>query len=467
MAAPEVNLSMALPVRLLTKPFQDMYVPDMKSAVAVSEDRTTVDKERNGDATCDTLELLQQKRRRVTRACDECKRRKIKYCEKQPYTYCHVRSYVCTYDKSSSRHRNHTPQDIEALENRLQRVESLLMKLMSDLDPVHSIAERSGSHEQTCARAATKKESSCSSAFATQEPLLSVGSSAGQLEINDEGGYEFQGTEDGRELALLYSFLALGSIYNAGDDENPEEPPHEIANKQGLQYSETTQLLLQDISDCRDLTSLQTLLLMILFLQSTLDLSTCYDFLGIALRSALRLGLHQHIPHYGGTTINAECRRRVFSVCLSNGHPMPTPVDDELSQRQALHQFSPGSPSLFEAFNAHAKLMDILKKVTKSIYPLERIKHDVAEDGQMILPSVISYYKMDELSYVLGIVGVNAARDIVRMAMEMRQRVSPAGPFWFTLLTEFLATITLVSYVLDNGDKPETPDIMADAAAVR
>lgn len=43
-----------------------------------------------------------QKRRRVTRACDECRRKKIKCDGKQPCTHCSVYSYGESRDRIAS-----------------------------------------------------------------------------------------------------------------------------------------------------------------------------------------------------------------------------------------------------------------------------------------------------------------------------------------------------------------------------
>ncbi|PVH97558.1 hypothetical protein DM02DRAFT_616434 [Periconia macrospinosa] len=43
-----------------------------------------------------------QKRRRVTRACDECRRKKIKCDGKQPCTHCTVYSYGMLFSISTS-----------------------------------------------------------------------------------------------------------------------------------------------------------------------------------------------------------------------------------------------------------------------------------------------------------------------------------------------------------------------------
>lgn len=48
-----------------------------------------------------------------------------------------------------------------------------------------------------------------------------------------------------------------------------------------------------DITDCRDLTSLQAIVFMIMFLQCSAKLATCYAYIGVALRSAMRMGLHR------------------------------------------------------------------------------------------------------------------------------------------------------------------------------
>ncbi|KAF7532085.1 hypothetical protein G7054_g8263 [Neopestalotiopsis clavispora] len=638
---------------------------DSESVTAHSEDEsTTADKEKDSGTPSDTPALPLQKRRRVTRACDECRRKKIKCDGKQPCTHCQVYSYECTYDKPSNRRRNPAPQYIEALENRLQRAEALLKKFMPDLDLADpamdpAVEQEFRLREQARAKAIKKEESAGPSSAKTDERLLSMISGVGQLEFDDKGDYDFHGPSSGtvffrkmkdhfksllgrdyhvpvlprppkpsslnldsprlsaagspasrkgsvpdivdlppkvvarrlcshslkyatcllrvvhvptfysmvdriyerntggyhgenddRELALLYSVLALGCMYNVLDDEKSKKPPYEVATEQGLKYYTSARFLLQDITDCRDLTSLQALLFMILFIQSISNLSTCYGFVGIALRSALRMGLHRNLPHTGETAIDAETRRRVFSVCrqldiyvsallgfpmLLNeediDQPLPTPVDDEFITKAGIVSVPPGTTSFFEAFNAHARLMDILSKVIKFVYPLKGIEQSVAEGGQMSPSYVISYTKVKELeaslqewnealpvawkpdsegpeevvrvrnllrfafahvqmvlyrpflhavspkmtagkqpddrSYACGAAGINVARNIIHIGIEMRKQVSLVGPYWFTLFTEFFAIITLVFYVLENVDKPGTSDIMADAAAGR
>ena len=50
-----------------------------------------------------------------------------------------------------------------------------------------------------------------------------------------------------------------------------------------------------DISNVGDINSIQTVVMMIIYLQCSARLSTCYSYIGIALRSALKEGLHRNL----------------------------------------------------------------------------------------------------------------------------------------------------------------------------
>lgn len=157
-----------------------------------------------------------------------------------------------------------------------------------------------------------------------------------------------------------------------------------------MKYYKASRALLQDITECRDLTSLQALLFIIMFLQATSNLSACYAFVGMALRSALRIGLHRHLQHEQIDTVEDETRRRVFYVIrqmdiyvstllgfplMLNSddidQPYPTEVDDEYITPDMVLQPPPGSSSFYVAFNAHTRLMEILAKITRFVYPMK------------------------------------------------------------------------------------------------
>ena len=56
---------------------------------------------------------------------------------------------------------------------------------------------------------------------------------------------------------------------------------YESAIEKGFTYFRTARQMM-DIADCRDLTSLQAIIFMILFLQSSAKLSQCYAYIGVA-----------------------------------------------------------------------------------------------------------------------------------------------------------------------------------------
>ena len=125
-----------------------------------------------------------------------------------------------------------------------------------------------------------------------------------------------------------------------------------------------------DITDCRDLTSLQAIVFITMFLQSSANLSTCFSYIGIALRSALRMGLHRNLAG-NFNPIEREERRRIFwvirkmdtyvSTLLGFPHmlssddidqELPIEVDDEYITKDAVLPMPKGKVSLYAASNA-------------------------------------------------------------------------------------------------------------------
>jgi Fungal specific transcription factor domain len=165
-----------------------------------------------------------------------------------------------------------------------------------------------------------------------------------------------------------------------------------------IKYYASARTILQDVAECRDVMSLQGLVYMILFLQATSNISGCYAFLGIALRSALRMGLHRHLSHAKITPIEDETRRRVFHVIRQ----MDTYVSAILGFPMLLHdeaitQPPPGTPSFFQAFNAHSKIMGLLSKVIKHIYPLKGVEECVLNGERPNATYMISYAQIKEI----------------------------------------------------------------------
>lgn len=177
-----------------------------------------------------------------------------------------------------------------------------------------------------------------------------------------------------------------------------------------VQYFKAGRQLL-DVTDCRDLTSLQALCFMILFLQSSAKLSTCYSYVGIALRAALRLGLHRSVTANFNSLEN-EMRKRMFWVVRKMdiyvstllGLPqllseddidqeLPLSIDDEYIKPEGISPMPPNATSLMAGANAHSELLNILMKVVKYIYPIKHVRHGPNSDHTY----VVSHSKIREI----------------------------------------------------------------------
>jgi hypothetical protein len=165
----------------------------------------------------------------------------------------------------------------------------------------------------------------------------------------------------------------------------------------------------------RDIVSLQAVLFMILFLQSSANLSTCYSYIGIALRSALRMGLHRNLSG-NFNPIERETRRRVFWIVRKMdtyvsallGFPrmlsdddidqeLPLEIDDENITKDGVIPMPAGTTSLYAASNAHTKLMSILAKVIKYIYPIKGVEQSIKKGPSTTAPYIISHAKIREI----------------------------------------------------------------------
>lgn len=167
-----------------------------------------------------------------------------------------------------------------------------------------------------------------------------------------------------------------------------------------------------DITDCRDLQSLQAIIFMIMFLQSSAKLATCYSYIGISLRAAIRMGLHRSIQGQFNP-IEQETRKRMFwtirkmdiYVGAILGLPymlsdddidqvMPEEVDDEFLTVEKIIPMPPGRVSVITATNAHTRLLFVLQKVVKYIYP---IKGMVSSDKKAQQTYMVSHAKIREI----------------------------------------------------------------------
>ncbi|EPY49492.1 membrane-tethered transcription factor [Schizosaccharomyces cryophilus OY26] len=68
------------------------------------------------------------RRRRVTRACDKCRKKKVKCDGMRPCKNCRLGRVECTFKMPSTRKSSHSPEYLENLESRIRYLENLLRK---------------------------------------------------------------------------------------------------------------------------------------------------------------------------------------------------------------------------------------------------------------------------------------------------------------------------------------------------
>lgn len=186
-------------------------------------------------------------------------------------------------------------------------------------------------------------------------------------------------------LPLVYSVMAVGVLFSM---DKCEKLGFKDASE-GYKYFVAARKLI-DIADARDTYAIQSIVMMIIFLQCSARLSTCYSYIGVALRSALRAGLHRKVA-YNFNPIELETRRRIFwtirkmdiYVNAMLGLPrstaesdfdqeLPEEIDDENITEEAYFPQEKGKLSSAGIANAHTRLITILSHIMKHIYPVKQ-----------------------------------------------------------------------------------------------
>lgn len=186
-------------------------------------------------------------------------------------------------------------------------------------------------------------------------------------------------------LPLVYSVMAVGVLFSM---DKCEKLGFKDASE-GYKYFVAARKLI-DIADARDTYAIQSIVMMIIFLQCSARLSTCYSYIGVALRSALRAGLHRKVA-YNFNPIELETRKRLFwtirkmdiYVNAMLGLPrstaesdfdqeLPEEIDDENITEDAYFPQMKGKLSSAGIANAHTRLITILSHIMKYIYPVKQ-----------------------------------------------------------------------------------------------
>ncbi|TKA73539.1 hypothetical protein B0A49_07711 [Cryomyces minteri] len=192
-------------------------------------------------------------------------------------------------------------------------------------------------------------------------------------------------TKDDRKLlALLYALLALGTRFMKNSFENGQEDNMKTSSK-GLSYFRTSRKLM-DIAECHDLISIQTVMCIVLYLQSIARMSASYSYICMAVAASLRMGLHTPAASKGLNLAERETRRRTFLVLntmdtyvttalglpktlreIESDRPLPTPFETDSRPTDVDDLFS-----TVAATEAHAELISIVARAVASIHPTHR-----------------------------------------------------------------------------------------------
>jgi hypothetical protein len=134
---------------------------------------------------------------------------------------------------------------------------------------------------------------------------------------------------------------------------------------------------------------LQALLLISHYLQGTLDLNECWNIVGLMIRTAVSIGLHQDPDDLAFTVLEKEVRKRVWWGCFiidqtlsmklgrpralqaadAQDVPCPSLIDDQYIHGQATAARQPsGCPSLIAFFRHTIELSKIIERILYHLY---------------------------------------------------------------------------------------------------
>lgn len=185
-----------------------------------------------------------------------------------------------------------------------------------------------------------------------------------------------------RFLPLIYSVIACGSLFAQGDN----AIDNKYLKDEGYKYFIAARKLI-DLTNSNNLENIQTIFMLTIFLQCSAKISVCYSYIGIALRSALRLNYHKHNPD--DDYITSECKKRLFwtvykfeiyinsMLNLPNCNldiddieiGLPLDIDDiNITSNQLMPQNPQDKLSSCGVNNHHTKLLLIMSKIFKKLY---------------------------------------------------------------------------------------------------
>lgn len=380
------------------------------------------------------------KRIRVARACDTCRRRKVKCDGKQPCIHCTVYSYECTYNKARNtgggsggpaakkqkKDESAATQNVKVeIEDKQPETPNISEQLIQTIFPQLDVKNENFNTDlflQVLEKHRKNGVIDLNSILKEYQSIENphIHKSIAPIEIkiilppreialkliyrtwndacvlfrfyhrpsfiNDFNSlYETNPSEysnhQNKVLPLIYSVIAVGALFSKGDN----AIDNQYLQDEGYKYFIASRKLI-DITNSTDIQSIQTIFMLTLFLQCSARLSTCYSYIGIALRSALRQGLHRKLQNFSNP-IESEIKKRLFwtiyklEIYVNSmlGLPnsigesdidveFPQDLDDvNIDEFRILPQ-QEGKLSSCGMNNSHTKLILILNHIVKSLY---------------------------------------------------------------------------------------------------
>lgn len=221
------------------------------------------------------------------------------------------------------------------------------------------------------------------------------------------------GHEEHKFIPLLYAIFAVGYLFLKSErayfgyahavSEGCVNllPIHVLSshfpNRCRTKYFAASRQML-DITECRDLWSLQAVVFMIIFLQSSATMSACHSYVSAAMAASLQMGLHRCQPE-AMNPIERETRKRIFwtirtmetYIVAILGLPrivtdddvdqeMPLEVDDQCLTKRGIVSMPDGQVSMITGVNAHTRLIRILGKIVTDVYPTKRMEREASKN---------------------------------------------------------------------------------------
>lgn len=418
----------------------------------------------------------QEKRRRVTRACDNCRQKKVKCDGKQPCIHCTVYSYICTYDQPNIRNKNLSilPQTLpmpQAFKKKSTLHPNLIMcqniinvlvpklklnvlslPLNFDFDKFQKAAANNvdlGKIQDTYLLKNNFSQNNDDNVQFDKHNLQFDNYKNSQFDyskrdsiVSDDLDMKldlppksvaleliyttwdkacvlfrfyhrpslleevdliyslepYQYTDKQQKfLPFLYSILACGSLFSKSNLSTLSENSN--LDDDGFKYFLEARKLI-DIPNVTDIPSIQTIVMMIMYLQCSARLSTCYSYIGIALRSALKEGLHRNLIFSSKklNLIEIDTRKRLFytiykmDIYINSLLGLPRSInedefdqdfpedldDNNITKIELNFNNQSGKISSSSCANHHTKLMIILSHIIKKLYPI-KVKKSLSE----------------------------------------------------------------------------------------